>query len=353
MVEQYSAIALQTTTRNIETRADCKRNLDHICKVMKSAYMMGSLEFPVKLITLGEGAIQGFTDSIFDWDHVKAARELHTTVPGEETAILAEKAREFQCYIIGQVRAREPEFEDRFFNIAFIIDPRGEIIHKYHKLQMWPYEHSLTPHDVWDKWVELYGADLNAFYPVADTEIGKIGTLVCMDGSYPETARGLALNGAEIIYRSTYPEPWVGFGWWEVQNRARALDNSCYLIAPSIAGRYQMGDDDEPLDVHGHSMVVDYMGNVSSKRATGGPSYVVGLINIEALREYREKVLFGNWLKDLRTEQYRLMYDQPIYPKNLYLNEPPGKRPERIAIYRRSIEALKQRGIYTPTKRKG
>ena len=39
-----------------------------------------------------------------------------------------------------------------------------------------PVEHSVTPHNVWDKWIELYGRNLDAFYPVADTEIGRSGS---------------------------------------------------------------------------------------------------------------------------------------------------------------------------------
>ena len=64
-----------------------------------------------------------------------------------------------------------------------------------------PVEHSVTPHNVWDKWIELYGRSLDAFYPVADTEIGRLGFLMANEGSYPENARGLAMNGAEVVYR--------------------------------------------------------------------------------------------------------------------------------------------------------
>ena len=53
---------------------------------------------------------------------------------------------------------------------------------------------------------------LDTFFPVVDTRIGKLGTLICMDGNFPENARALALNGAEIIIRPTaYPEPFVSF----------------------------------------------------------------------------------------------------------------------------------------------
>ena len=60
---------------------------------------------------------------------------------------------------------------------------------------------------MWDRWVELYGATLDAFYPVADTEIGRLGVMMANEGSYPENARGLAMNGAEVVYRASYPHP--------------------------------------------------------------------------------------------------------------------------------------------------
>ena len=96
----------------------------------------------------------------------------------------------------------------------------------------------MTPHNVWDKWVELYGRNLDAFYPVADTAIGRLGFLMANEGSYPENARGLAMNGAEVVYRGPYPHPHTGNGLFEIQNRARALDNNLYLIACNVGTYY-------------------------------------------------------------------------------------------------------------------
>jgi hypothetical protein len=58
----------------------------------------------------------------------------------------------------------------RFFDVGFILSPEGEVILRHHKVvPLLPVEHSVTPHNVWDRWIELYGRNLDAFYPVADT----------------------------------------------------------------------------------------------------------------------------------------------------------------------------------------
>ena len=106
---------------------------------------------------------------------------------------------------MAQAKARHEAFPDRFFNVDFAIDPSGEVVLKHYKLApLYPVEHSVTPHDVWDRWIELYGRSLDAFYPVADTEIGRLAVLMANEGSYPENARGLAVNGAEVVYRASY-----------------------------------------------------------------------------------------------------------------------------------------------------
>ena len=78
----------------------------------------------------------------------------------------------------------------RFFNVGFVLSPDGEVVLRHHKVvPLLPVEHSVTPHNVWDKWIELYGRNLDAFYPVADTAIGRLGFLMANEGSYPENAR--------------------------------------------------------------------------------------------------------------------------------------------------------------------
>ena len=122
---------------------------------------------------------------------------------------------------MAQAKARHPEFPGRFFNIGFIISPEGDIILRHHKVvPLLPVEHSVTPHNVWDKWIELYGRNLDAFYPVVDTEIGLLrvpdGQRGLVPGERPRPGDERRRGG---LPRGPYPHPHVGNGRYTLQFR--------------------------------------------------------------------------------------------------------------------------------------
>jgi hypothetical protein len=169
------------------------------------------------------------------------------------------------------------------------------------------------------------------------------------EGSYPENARGLALNGAEVVYRASYPHPHTGNDFFEIQNRARALDNNFYVVAPNLATYYLEQDSDLPIDTFGgQSMIVDYKGRIVGQHRYGaGSSYVAGTIDIDALRKFRAQAQWDNWMKDLRTELFQMVYEQPIYPKNLYMERAPFTHAEfRSQVIEPQIALMHERGIW-------
>jgi predicted amidohydrolase len=111
--------------RGIRKRSDIMINLEHLSHLVKAAAWLSSLDLPVRLIAFPEGALQGFNDEVLDLDHVQFAREGAIDIPGEETAYLGNIARQYDCYIIAQAKARHPDLKDRFFNVGFILDPKG------------------------------------------------------------------------------------------------------------------------------------------------------------------------------------------------------------------------------------
>src|SRR6266540_3723312 len=352
MIKPYTAVGLVPTVRGIRTRADIKLNLEHLSHLVKAASWLSSLDLPVRLIAFPEGALQAFNDEVLDLDHATFARECAIDIPGEETEALGKIAKEYGAFVMAQAKARHPDLQDRYFNVGFIINPRGKVILQHYKVSpLFPVEHSVCPHDVYDWWVEKYGRNLQAFWPVADTEIGRLGIMMANEGSYPENARALALNGAEVVYRASLPAPFTENDFFEISNRARALENNMYIVAPNIGGYHLYPDSETPIDAGGgQSMIVDYRGQlVGKQRDTNGSTFVAGVINIEALRHHRQNAQVTNWPKDIRAELAQLIYEQPIYPKNLYADKIPGKHADyKREVIDRKVKLMQERGIWKP-----
>src|SRR5213083_2850054 len=134
MVKPYTCVGLVPTVRGIRKRKDIKINLEHLSHLVKAAAWLSSLDLPVRLIAFPEGALQGFNDEVLDLDHVEFAREGAIDIPGEETEFLGQLAREYDAFVMAQAKARHPDWKDRFFNVGFILDPRGELILTHYKV---------------------------------------------------------------------------------------------------------------------------------------------------------------------------------------------------------------------------
>src|SRR3989442_5319457 len=151
--------------------------------------------------------------------------------------------------------------------------------------------------------------------------------MMANEGSYPENARAVVLNGSEVVYRASYPRPATGNEFFEIQSRARALDNNLYIVAPNMGTYYLFPEETTPIDTFGgRSFVINYRGQIVGRQDYGaGSTYVGGVIDIEALPDHPARAHWANWLKNLRTESYQILYQQPVYPRNPYLNRPPMK----------------------------
>jgi len=334
---------------------DYWKDLENLAGSIEYAVWNCSLDLPVRLVSISEGGIGGWCLGGGD-DHVRIAREVVPTIPGPETEFLGEICRKHDLYLVAQMIAKDPELmEDRVFNIAFVIAPDGQVIHKHYKTAFYQREPNVAPSDIWNVYRERYGDDpqklFEAVFPVARTEIGNIGTLICAEGSFPEAARGLALNGAEIIWRTQYPEPWMGNGFAEIQNRSHAIFNTCYVLAPNIGEIWFPGGGAKMSC--GKSQIIDYRGNVISEYLGGGQTLVSAIVNIDGLRDFRVRAQWQNLAKDLRVEEYKIIYDAMmarggIYPANLCADAPPLDETQQLELVKHQINKMVSWGVYTP-----
>ena len=328
----YTACAVQSEVFATRERSDIRKNLKRCLELIdlapeaaltaKDSYKAESWA-PVKLISFNEFFIQGHDAT---WSFEYYMKEVVVEVPGEETELLSKKAKEYGIYISGCVLEYDPEWKDYFFNTHFIIDPKGEVIHKYRKIATATHwELSVSPHDVLEKYIDKYGNDLETFLPVTKTDIGKIGTITCMDGHFPETARALGVRGAEIIIHpnmaGTLMSPPMDI--WQIENRMRAWENICYVIAPS---RGQLLEAHRPkCFVPGKAMIVNYNGVVIGYADYPGEAIVSAEINVEELRRRRTDPS-RNFISQLRNEIFHKIYENSLYPPNQFLDQSPKSR---------------------------
>ena len=127
-------------------------------------------------------------------------------IPGPITARLSEQARRHRTWIAFSIVERDGA---DLFNTGVLIDRTGRIAGKYRKVQL-PFEE-----------VSL-GIAPGSSFPVFDTEFGRLGMLICHDASFPEAARELALQGAEMILMPIWGGPRaVGAGACDRERRVR------------------------------------------------------------------------------------------------------------------------------------
>ena len=360
-IKPYEAVAMQTDHR--ETLGDKKavmQNIEFWESQLDLHFAFCSFEYPVKLVAFPEGVMQGWLWCLPDLANpTKYARNGAIQVPGPESDRIGEMAKKFNTYIRFQAIATEPEWPDHFFNKSFIVDPKGKVILQTYKHHVsYPIEPSNTPHDLWDEWVQKYVKKddwkswMDAFFPVVDTDIGKLGSLICGQTSYPEEGRGLRLNGAEVIIKCNYMNPWTtrpsgSEGNFLLISRMHALVNTCYTVNPNY-GTYYIGD--VPYTIGGYSLICDYKGEVINQVGAESNVSVAAPIDIEALRQWRQSALgIGTTqIPLLRTEIFRKIYERPIYPINARKEKPFDNMLEVYNALKAVVNDLEKAGINTP-----
>ncbi|MBP7950171.1 MAG: carbon-nitrogen hydrolase family protein [Verrucomicrobiales bacterium] len=145
--------------------------------------------------------------------NVKAKpEEIAEPVPGPATQYFGGLAKQHRLHIVLSLYERDAHL---IYNTAVLLGPDGGLIGKYRKVSLPPSEAAsgIAP-----------GKD----YPVFDTAFGKVGMMVCYDGFFPEVARELTKNGAEVI-------AWPVWGCNPLLARARACENHVYLVSSTFS----------------------------------------------------------------------------------------------------------------------
>ena len=301
----FYAAACQTNFPCPANRNEIGERTAHMCSMARNTIIGYEPFHDVRLLAFPEFA---HSAPIYD-SVIKLKEHLAIPVPNEHVDRYIDLCRQFGCYIqTGTFLESDPKYPDVVFNTTVLVGPKG-VLTKYRKVNPWiPWELHASPHDIAGYQEEPF--------PVADTEIGKIGVAVCYDWLFPETIRQIVFNGAEIVIRvSAYMDPWGAtppMDWWTLINRTRAVENTCYVVAANQGASYE---NYPPFSWPGGSMVVDYDGRILAQADAGpGEKVVIAPIHLATLRDERQRRLGHDMRSHLRSELYTYL-DSPCLPR--------------------------------------
>jgi predicted amidohydrolase len=344
-VPAYTALALQTRCDAVNqdaTPEDARKRIAAtIARVSAQigaakAFLAGFNGLPVKLVVLPEYWMTGFPlgEKREVWQ-AKAAID----VDGAEAAAIAGVAQKHGAYLCSNHYENDRHFPDLYFQANVVYSPVGNAVLRYRRMISL---YTPSPFDVWDRYLDAYGEA--AIFPVADTDIGTLGTIASEEILYPEIARACVFKGAEVLLHPTSEVGAPMLTPKHIAKMARASENMAYLVSANSGGIYGTAVAANSTDAM--SAVVGWKGEIIAEAGVGESLVANASIDIEGLRAARLRTGMTNFLSRLPIEAFRTAYagHTSAAPNGL----PDGRMIERDAVMARQravIERLTADGV--------
>src|SRR5262247_4143556 len=184
----------------------------------------------------------------------------------------------------------EEELKGVYYNTAAVIDADGTYLGKYRKHHI--------PHCAPGFWEKFYFKPGNLGYPVFKTQFADIGVYICYDRHFPEGARVLGLNGAEIVFNPSATVAGLSEYLWRLEQPAHAVANGYFIAAINRVGY------EAPWNIgefYGQSYFCDPRGQIIAQAPRDEDALVVADLNLDLIREVRNTWQF---FRDRRPETY-------------------------------------------------
>jgi predicted amidohydrolase len=271
MPDIVKVAAVQTDPKLMQNQ----ENMESMLRAVKSAANKGA-----NLIALPECHLTGYV-----FKSRQEALPYAETIPGPSTEELAPLCKQLNAYVVYGLLEKEG---DKLFNAAAFVGPQG-FIGNYRKIHL-PF-----------LGIDRFADRGDRPFQVWETAIGKVGLHICYDILFPESARTMALMGADIVVLSTnFPH-----GRADALNcvaRARAIENKVHVVLSDRVGT------ERGFTFAGMSNVVDATGQVLSLVSPDKEEIAFGEVDLDAARQKHRVFIPGEWeidnIKDRRPEMY-------------------------------------------------
>ena len=206
---------------------------------------------------------------------------------GHTTRLMQEYAKRYNMVIV--VPIYEEHMKGVYYNTAAVIDADGKYLGKYRK------NHIPQVSGFWEKFFFKPG---NMGYPVFKTAYGNVGVYICYDRHFPEGARALGINGADIVFNPSATVAGVSQYLWELEQPAHAAANGYFVGAINRVGK------EAPWNIgefYGSSYFVNPKGKIVAQASKDQDELVMADLNFDEIREIRDTWQF---YRDRRPETY-------------------------------------------------
>ncbi len=207
---------------------------------------------------------------------------------GPTTKLMQEVAKKHSMVIV--VPIYEEEITGIYYNTAAVIDADGTYLGKYRKHHI--------PHVNPGFWEKFYFKPGNLGFPAFDTAYARIGVYICYDRHFPEGARALGLNGAEIVFNPSATVAGLSEYLWKLEQPAHAVANGYFVGAINRVGHEMPWDIGE---FYGQSYFCDPRGQIIAQAPRDEDAVVVADLDLDMIREVRNTWQF---FRDRRPESY-------------------------------------------------
>ncbi|HEY9854341.1 MAG TPA: nitrilase-related carbon-nitrogen hydrolase [Stenomitos sp.] len=210
---------------------------------------------------------------------------------GPTVKLMQELAKAYQMVII--VPIYEEEMTGVYYNTAAVIDADGKYLGKYRKQHI--------PHCQPGFWEKFYFKPGNLGYPTFQTRYGTVGVYICYDRHFPEGARLLGLNGAEIVFNPSATVAGLSEYLWKLEQPAHAVANGYFVGAINRVGT------EAPWNIgefYGQSYFCDPRGQIVAQASRDHDELVVADLDLDMIKDVRNTWQF---YRDRRPETYQDM----------------------------------------------
>jgi N-carbamoylputrescine amidase len=215
--------------------------------------------------------------------------ELTERVPdGPTTKLMRQIAAKYGMVMV--VPVYEEQMPGLYFNTAAVIDADGTYLGKYRKHHI--------PHVHPGFWEKFYFTPGDSGYPVFNTKFGRVGVYICYDRHFPEGARVLGMNGAEIVFNPSATVAGLSEHLWELEQPAHAVANGYFVGAINRVGR------EKPWDIgefYGKSYFCNPRGQIFAQASRNKDEVLVADLDLDMIAEVRKTWQF---FRDRRPDSY-------------------------------------------------